>query len=200
VNLMPEMILLKLSSVALTREKQIPIEEEFSRYVQATNWVIKTLLKNRLKKQAQIIDAIKEEFSERFDNRVTYLNDVVRSAAAEIARHRKLAINIRSMRDRTPFFKKGRAIFSQPIVEVSEKALILTLADSTRVPIPYDKFSRNQNAEKIVEILKGNPVKADAQGRMPANTRYGRIRLTWNSQGFVNIVIRANLPSKAESE
>ena len=198
--LMPEMILLKLSSVALTREKQIPIEEEFSRYVQATNWVIKTLLKNRLKKQAQIIDAIKEEFSERFDNRVTYLNDVVKSAASEIARHRKLAITIRSMRDKTPFFKKGRAIFSQPIVEISEKALILTLADSTRVPIPYDKFSRNQNARKIIEILKGNPVEADTQGRMPANKRYGRIRLTWNSQGFVNIVIRANLPSKAESE
>ena len=194
--LMPETILLKLSSVALTREKQIPIEEEFSRYVQATNWVIKVLLKNRkLTKQAQILDAIRDIFSERFDNRETYLNDVVRSACAEIARHRKLAVTIRSMRDKTPFFKKGRAIFSQPLAEISEKALILTLADRTRVPIPYDKFSRNQNMEKIAEILKGNPVKVDAQGKMPTNKRYGRIRLTWNNEGFVNIDIRTYLPT-----
>ena len=193
--LMPETILLKLSSVALTREKQIPIEEEFSRYVQATNWVIKILLKNRLlTKQGQILDTIRDDFSERFDERETYLNDVVRSACAEIARHRKLAVTIRSMRDKTPFFKKGRAIFSQPLVEISEKALILTLADRTRVPIPYDKFSRNQNLDKIAEILKGNPVKVDTQGKMPNNKRYGRIRLTWNNEGFVNIDIRANLP------
>ena len=191
---MPETILLKLSSVALTREKQIPIEVEFSRYVQATNWVIKMLLKNRhLIKQAQILDAIREKFSERFDNRDSYLNDVVKSACAEIARHRKLAVTIRSMREKTPFFKKGRAIFSQPIVEISEKALILTLKDRTRVPIPYDKFSRNQNAERIAEILKGNPGKVDADGKMPTNKRYDRIRLTWNNEGFVNIDIKANL-------
>jgi hypothetical protein len=193
---MPEMILLKLSSVALTREKQIPIEEEFSRYVQATNWVIKKLLKNRLlTKQAQILDAIRDDFSERFDNRETYLNDVVRSACAEVARHRRLAGTIRSMRDKTPFFKKGRAIFSQPLVEISEKALILTLVDRTRVPIPYDKFSRNQNKERISEILKGNSAKVDTQGKMPTNKRYGRIRLTWNNEGFVNMDIRAYLPS-----
>jgi hypothetical protein len=193
---MPETILLKLSSVALTREKQIPIEEEFTRYVQATNWVIKTLLKNRhLTKQTQILDTIRGEFSKRFDTRETYLNDVVRSAGAEIARHRKLAVTIISMRDKTPFFKKGRAIFSQPLVEISEKALILTLVDNTQVPIPYDKFSRNQNAEKIAEILKGNPNKLDAQGKMLTNKRYDRIRLTWNNEGFVNIDIKANLPS-----
>ncbi|TFH06120.1 MAG: hypothetical protein E4H14_11435 [Candidatus Thorarchaeota archaeon] len=192
---MPEPIFVKLSSVTLTREKQIPIEEEFSRYVQATNWVIKILLKNRLlTKKAQILATIRDEFSERFDNRETYMNDVVRSACAEIVRHRKLAITIRSMRDKTPFFKKGRVIFSQPIVEMSEKALILTLSDCTRIPIPYDKFSRNQNAEKIAEILKGNSVKVDAQGKIPTNKRYGRIRLTWNNEGFVNIDIRANLP------
>lgn len=193
--LMPEPIFVKLSSVALTREKQIPIEEEFSRYVQATNWVIKILLKNRLlTKRAQIMAEIRDEFSERFDSRETYLDDVVRSACAEIARHRKLAITIRSMRDKTPFFKKGRVIFSQPIVEMSEKALILTLTDRTRIPIPFDKFSRNQNAEKIAEILKGNTVKEDAQGKITINKRYGRIRLTWNNEGFVNIDIKANLP------
>lgn len=197
---MSETVLIKLSSVALTREKQIPIEEEFTRYVQATNWVIKALLKNRLTKQTQILDTIGDDFSKLFDNRPTYLNDVVRSAAAEIARHRKLAVTVRSMREKTPFFKKGRAIFSQPLVEISDKALILTLADRTRVPIPYDKFSRNQNAERIAEILKGNPIKVDAQGKIPLNKRYGRIRLTWNTEGFVNIDIRAHLPSKNELE
>ena len=78
--------------------------------------------------------------------------------------------------------------------------MVLTLADRTQIPIPYDKFSRNQNADIIMEILKGNPVKADADGRMPSNKRYGRIRLTWNNEGFVNIDIRANLPSKKEPE
>ncbi|MHA1137839.1 MAG: hypothetical protein ACTSSE_15275 [Candidatus Thorarchaeota archaeon] len=186
--------LLKLSSVALTREKQSPIEEEFIRYGKAVNWVIKVLLKNRMTKQAQIVEAIQKEFSVKFDSRPAYLNDVVRTAGAEIARHRKLAVNVRSMRDKDPFFRKGRAIFSQPIVKISEKALTLMLADRTRVPIPYDKFSRNQNAEKIAEILIAEPVGPDATGKLPPNKRYGRIRLTWNTQGFVNIDIRANLP------
>ena len=187
-------ILLKLSSVALTREKQILVEEEFARYVKAVNWVIKAMLKERFTKQTQVVEAIQEEFSERFDNRPAYLNDVVRSAGAEIARHRKLAVNVRSLRDKDPFFRKGRAIFSQPIVKISEKALTLMLADRTRVPIPYDKFSRNRNAEKIAEILKAEPVGPDATGKVPPNKRYGRIRLTWNTQGFVIIDIRAHLP------
>ncbi len=193
---MPETkaIFLKLSSVPLTREKQIPLQEEFSRYGLATNWVIKILLKGHLSKRAQILDAIQEDFSEQFDRRLTYLNDVVRSATAEIARHRKLAMTVRSMRDKTPFFKSGRIIFSQPIVKISEKALILTLTDLTRIPIPYDKFSRNQNAEKISTILKGESIKVDVDGKMPTNRRYGRIRMKWNSAGFLIIDIKANLP------
>ena len=193
---MPETkaIFLKLSSVPLTREKQMPLQEEFSRYGLATNWVMKILLKGHLTKRAEILDAIQEDFSEQFDNRRAYLNDVVRSATAEIARHRKLAMTVRSMRDKTPFFKSGRIIFSQPIVTISEKALILTLADRTRIPIPYDKFSRNQNAEKISVILKGEPAKVDVEGRIPTNKRYGRIRLKWNSAGFLIIDIKANLP------
>ncbi|MCJ7817720.1 MAG: hypothetical protein MUP60_02615 [Candidatus Thorarchaeota archaeon] len=189
-------ILLKLSSVALTREKQIPLEEEFIRYGQATNWVIKNLLKNQLKNQTQIVETIKEEFSERFDNRPSYLIDVMRSAGAEISRHRKLAMTVRSMRDKDPFFKKGRAIFSQPLVKISEKALTLMLADRTKVPIPYDKYSRNQNVEKIAAILKGEPIGLNATGTLPPNKRYGRIRLTWNNEGFVDIVIKANLPAQ----
>jgi hypothetical protein len=193
---MPETVLVKLSSVALTREKQIPIEEEFSKYGQATNWVIKALLKNHLTKESQIISALQEEFVERFDKRLQYLKDVARSAGAEIAHHRKLAVTIRSMRDKTPYFKQGRMILSQPLVEISEKALILTLSDRTKVPIPYDKFSRNQNAEQIAKILRGASTQVDAQGRKIPNKRYGRIRLTWNNEGFVNIDIRAYLTPK----
>ena len=195
---MPETvaILLKLSSVTLTREKQIPLEEEFTRYGEATNWIIKTLLRNQLKKQTEIVETIREEFFEQFDNRPSYLIDVVRSARAEISRHRKLAMIIRSMRDKDPFFKKGRAIFSQPIVKISEKAITLMLADRTRVPIPYDKFSRNQNADKIAAILKGEPIGPDTTGKLPLNKRYGRIRLTWNNEGFVDIVIKADLPTQ----
>ena len=187
-------ILLKLSSVALTREKQVPIEEEFARYVKAVNWVIKIVLKNHMTRQSQIVESIQKEFSEKFDSRPAYLNDVVRSAGAEIARHRNLAITVRSMRDKDPFFRKGRAIFSQPIVKISEKVLTLMLVDRTRVPIPYDKFSRNQNAEKIATILKAEPVGPDVTGKLPSNKRYGRVRLTWNTQGFVIIDIRTNLP------
>ena len=192
---MPETkaIFLKLSSVALTREKQIPLKEEFSRYGLATNWVMKMLLKSRLTKRTQILEAIQDDFSEQFDRRPAYLDDVLRSATAEIARHRKLAMTIRSMRDKTPFFKQGRAIFSQPLVKISEKALILTLADRTKIPIPYDKFSRNQNAEKISKILKGDPA-MDVEGKILSNKRYGRIRLTWNSAGFLIIDIKVNLP------
>ena len=63
---MPETkaIVLKLSSVPLTREKQIPLQEEVDRYGLATNWVIKKLLKNHLTKRGQIIEAIQEDFSE----------------------------------------------------------------------------------------------------------------------------------------
>ena len=103
-------------------------------------------------------------------------------------------MTVRSMRDKTPFFKKGRAIFSQPIVKISEKALILTLSDRTKVPIPFDKFSRNHNAEKIAAILKGEPITTDAEGKIPLNKRYSRVRLTWNNQGFMSIAIKVNLP------
>ncbi len=195
-----EEILLKLSSVILTREKQTPLQEEFARYREATNWVIKQILKKHLTKQTQIIESLHDEFSEQFDSRLSYLTDVIRSATSEITRHRKLAVTVRSMRDKTPYFKKGRAIFSQPIVKVGEKAIFLTLPDRTRLPIPYDKFSRNKNAEALVTILKGEIVKTDTASTIPKNRRYGRVRLTWNNEGFVDIDIKANLPLKRESE
>jgi hypothetical protein len=34
----------------------------------------------------------------------------------------------------------------------------------------------------------------DVDGKMPTNRRYGRIRMKWNSAGFLIIDIKANLP------
>jgi hypothetical protein len=88
------------------------------------------------------------------------------------------------MRNKTPFFKPGRLILSQPIVKLDEKAVTLTLADNSILPIPFDKRSRNRLAEKIAAILRGVEEKE-------INRNYGRIRITWNKEGFADIDIRA---------
>ena len=187
-----EPIVLKLQSVVLTREKQIVLQEELDRYADATNWVIKMTLKNHLTRPSKIIETLGDEFSERFDKRSEYCTDVVRTACSEIARHRRLSRTIRSMREKTPFFKRDRAIYSQPLVKLSDRAITLILCDRTELPIPFDKFSRNKTVEEIARILKGEPTKVGPDGKMPLNQRYDRVRLTWNS--FLGIDIRANLP------
>jgi len=189
-----ETVILKLQSVVLTREKQGVLQEELGRYVAATNWVIKVALKSHLVRPTKIIETASDEFSKQFDKRPEYLADVVKTASSEIARHRRLARTIRSMRDKSPFFKPGRAIYSQPIVTVSDKGITLTLHDRTHLPIPFDKFSRNKMSEELNEILKGEPV---INGRKPQNKRYNRVRLTWNKEGFLGIDIQANIPRKA---
>ena len=189
---------IKLQSVVLTREKQIILQEELNRYASATNWVIKMALKNHLSRPTRILEVVEEKFFEQFDRRPDYLTDVVKTAYSEMSRHRRLSRTIRSMRDKTPFFKRGRAIFSQPIVKVTDRAITLTLPDRTELPIPYDKYSRNKTTEEINSILMGERVKIDSEGKMPVNKRYDRIRLTWNSAGFLKIDIKANLPASDE--
>ena len=185
--------ILKLQSVLLTKEKQVVLLEELDRYATATNWVIKASLKNHLLRPSKITAAISEKFFVQFDKRMEYLADIVKTACSEIARHRRLSNTIRSMRDETPFFKKGRAIFSQPIVKLSDRAITITLSDRTHLPIPFDKFSRNKSANMLSEILRGESLKTDADGKVPLNHRYDRIRLTWNREGFLNIDIQANI-------
>jgi hypothetical protein len=186
--------ILRLLSVTLTRDKQTILLDEFRRYTIATNWVIKTILKNRLKGQNKIKDVIEEEFVKEYDNRSIYLDNVIKSARAEITRHNKLAMTIRSMRDKTPFFRNGRMILSQPIIKIGDKAVVLNLQDGTEVAIPYDKRSRNRLAAKIDTILRGEPRITNAAGSMLFNKRYDRVRLTWNNEGFMSIDIKANLP------
>jgi len=181
---MQDIEILKLLSVTLSREKQDILDEELRRYGAATNWTIKQILKLGLFSRTKTFETLQNDFTARFDKRRTYLEDVVKTASVEITQHRKLAKTIRSMRDKTPFFKPGRLILSQPILKLDEKAVTLTLADGSLLPIPFDKRSRNRLAEKITMILRG--VK---EGEI--NRKYSRIRITWNKEGFADIDIRA---------
>lgn len=186
--------ILKMQSVALTRDKQILLLEELARYADATNWVIRAIIKNHLSKPSKIQEMVRERFFEQFDKRPEYLSDVIITAWSEIAHHRKLARTIRSMRDKTPFYKRGRAIYSQPIAKISERAIILKLPDQTQLPIPFDKYSRNKAIEEINQILKEEPLKIDSIGKKSLNRRYDRIRLTWNNAGFLKMDIKILLP------
>ena len=175
----------KLLSVTLTREKQLILEQEFERYVKATNWVIKAIIKRNITRSERAVELLAESFGNEFDKRLEYLRDVVKSARIEILNHRRLARTVRSMRDKMPFFKAGKMIFSQPIISVGKTALILRMADRSQLPIPYDKRSRNREADILTHIARGD--------REDGNKRYDRVRLTWNKEGFVGIDIRARL-------
>jgi len=191
--------ILRLLSVTLTREKQLLLQEEFKRYATATNWVIKNILKNHLSGHAKTRSTIEEEFLREFDERPVYLDNVVTSARAEVARHAKLVMTVVSMRNKMPFFKSGRLILSQPIITVGDKAVTLKLPDETELPIPYDKRSRNRLSSRIDEILRGNSRSLDTYDSMHLNKRYERIRLTWHNEGFVDIDIRTILPEKGNA-
>ncbi len=168
--------ILRLTSVALTREKQILLEDELERYANSTNFIIKSILQKHITKAQRAIELLGDVFAERFDKRPEYLADVVNTARVEIGRHRRLARTIRTMRSKTPFFKHGRMILSYPLVVVNEKTLILHTV-SEEIPIPFDKHSRNQNADDLAALTR-NP------------TLYRRVRITWNKQGYVDIDIQ----------
>lgn len=182
----PGIEIVKLLSVILTREKQMEVEEEIERYVTATNWTIKEILRRKLYKHEDMVGALREEFGERFNKSQQYLNDVVMTARGEIGRHRRLAKAVRSLQDKTPHLKLPRMILSQPLIGMNEKTLLLTLRNGTRLPIPFDKRSRNRSAEEIRLILKGSK-----EGEI--NKNIGRVRLTFNREGYLNIDIQADI-------
>jgi hypothetical protein len=190
--------ILRLLSVTLTREKQLVLQGEFKRYAAASNWVIRAILRNHLRGHARIREALEEQFMAEFDKRPAYLDNVITTAIAEIRRHNKLAVTIRSMRDKTPYFRPGKIILSQPIVEVGNKAVTIRLPDRTPISIPYDKRSRNRLTSKLEMIPKGEPRRIDSSGANLINKRYQRVRFTWNSEGFMDIDIRAFLPDESE--
>jgi hypothetical protein len=184
---MQDVEILKLRSVTLTREKQDILEGELQRYGAATNWTIKQILKQHLSSRKTTMEVLQEDFADKFDKRRKYLADVVKTASVEITEHRNLAETIRSMRDKTPFFKPGRLIHSQPIVRLDEKAVTLTLSDNSLLPIPFDKRSKNRSSVIIADILRGSK-----EGTI--NKKYSRIRIIWNKEGFADIAIRTLKP------
>ena len=173
----PKSEILKLTSVTLSREKQDKIDLEFERYGKAVNYVIRTILKEHISSGKKTFDLLEEGISNQFDRRPQYARDVVKTAWGEVQEHRRLAHTVRSMRDKAPVFRAGRMIFSQPIVSVDEKGLQLQIADREKVPIPFDKRSRNRLIEELESIVRGK-------------TAYGRVRLTWNKEGYMDIDIR----------
>ena len=169
--------ILKLTSVTLSRDKQDKIDLEFDRYPKAVNYVIRAILKNHISSGRKAFEVLEEEISSQFDQRPQYVRDVVKTAWGEVREHRRLAQTVRSMRDKAPVFRGGRMVFSQPIVSVNEKGVHLQMGDRDKVPIPFDKRSRNRLIEELESIARGKIV-------------YGRVRLTWNKEGYMDIDIR----------
>jgi hypothetical protein len=169
--------ILKLLSVLLTQTKQDQLKEEFDKYTEATNFVLTEILKQHLTSESQAIDELRDEFTAKFDSRVAYLEDVVKTARVKIGEHRAMARSMRSLRNKTPYFEEGKMIFSEPIIKVKPSATILFTADDEEIPVPYDKRTRNRNKDILTEIASG---KRD----------HGRVRLTWKKAGYVGVDIR----------
>ncbi|MHA1960852.1 MAG: hypothetical protein ACW99U_11500 [Candidatus Thorarchaeota archaeon] len=169
--------MLTLQSVPLTREKQKILEKLFEVYQEAVNFIIKEILTKHITTPTRTVEIVQDEFHKRFDPRPDYLQDAVMTARVEIGRHRRMSRTIRNLRGKKPHFKPGRMILSKPIVSLEEKALILALADSGELPIPFDKRSRNRVSELLLNLSR-NP------------NKYGRIRLTWRKAGYAEIDVR----------
>jgi hypothetical protein len=221
--------IITVQSVALTREKSVSIQRETKFYQDATNFVIKEILKKHISSAARTIELVRDDVirrflhlrdstgplselnhqqlsevfarrfsvtivNKRFKERVEparlrpefaqkyeaqYVQDVVKTARVEIGQHRKMARTLRSIRDKSPYFKPGRMIFSGVIVSISDegKALLLLTPDGEEVPIVFDKRSRNRVISKLQAMASGA-------------RRYGRIRIIWNREGYADIDIR----------
>ncbi len=226
--------IIKLLSVALTREKQDIIKTEFDKYASATNYVIKAIYKRSISNTGRIIELLQDEITEKilyqsvetaekpertFDEMLTdfgtqfssdiisqviatpaltpnqakhafalmyrdqFVRDVVKTARVEIGRHRDLEKTIRSMREKIPYFKPGKMMISGILVNLDEKGLNLLTSSGKALPLPFDKRSRNREVERLGKI---KDIKKEKR-------KYGRIRFTWNKEGYVNIDIRLGL-------
>ncbi len=221
--------IITVQSVALTREKSVSIQKETKFYQDATNFVIKEILKNHITSSAHTIESVRDDVvrrflhlrdstgplselndkqlrevfarrfpvtivNKRFKEKVDparlrpefalryemqYVQDVVKTARVEIGKHRKMARTLRSIRDKSPYFKPGRMIFSGVIVGISDdsKALLLLTPDGEEIPIVFDKRSRNRVISKLQAMVSGS-------------RKYGRVRIIWNREGYADIDIR----------
>ncbi|MFW9909778.1 MAG: hypothetical protein ACFFEF_14500 [Candidatus Thorarchaeota archaeon] len=223
--------ILKLASVTLTREKQDIMTQELRRYFEATNFALKTIVKNHLtsrKRASELLlddivskfvfvtqsgesrqaldfgrrfnfaivtkfarttteakeeagnlkmnpEEMREEFATRFATQ--YVDDLIRTAFAEVARYRKLANIIVSMREKPPYFKYGTMIVSGMFVDIDDRGISLLTAQGNELSIPFDKRSRNKDADVLQQIVDNKQ-------------KYTRVRLKWNLEGFLNIDVR----------
>ncbi len=229
--------ILSLQSVALTRDKQIMVEEEVNNYHDATNFVIREILKRRLSSTARTIESLQDEIARKYlhlrgsvgplsqlkDNQLRaefarrfsistiqsrvridrdpsetdemfnirqrrdfgiiyetqYIRDVVKTARVEIGKHSRLAQTLRSIRERKPYFKPGRIIYSKPIIQLSDdaKAVLLLTGKGDEVPLVFDKRTRNES----IDIL---------QALLEKKMKYERVRIISNREGYLDIVFR----------
>ena len=133
--------------------------------------------KHGLREMMRTPEEVREEFVTQFS--LQFVRDVLKTAASEISRHRKLAKMLISIRDKTPHFKSGTMLLSGILIKVNEKAVELLTLSGEKVPIPFDKRSRNREIEILQEI---------DQGRRKCQ----RIRLIQNKEGFLNIDLRVS--------
>lgn len=227
--------IINLETVALTKEKQAILLDEFERYVRATNSTIKMILKKRMTSPTKtiellhtpltnkyILDDIAEEnsevryrrqllqFAKRFDySTVTnvvskdigspeafymkfasmyleqYVSDIVKTARVEIGKHRKMAKIVRSMRDKTPYFKKGRMILSGILVWIDDRSAKVLTSTGTLLPLPFDKRTRNRESVRLEQIRD-----SESEDSRLIKGAYDRVRITWNDEGYLNVDIR----------
>ena len=127
--------------------------------------------------EGTFIERYRREFGLFYE--LQYVKDIVITARVEIGRHRRLSKTLRSIRDKTPYFKPGRVIYSTPILQLSDnaKALLLLTANGEEVPLVFDKRSRNDSIDVLNQLIKGT-------------RNHERIRINWNKEGYLDIDIR----------
>jgi hypothetical protein len=172
-----ELEIISLLSVTLTHEKQMKLEEEFKRYADAVNYVIRAIMQEHYPTAGKTITEVQDDFAERFGRRVEYLQDITKSARVTIGQHRRMANLVRTMRGKMPRFREGKMIFSEPIVKLDSKGIRLFITRDDVLPIPFDKHSRNAESDILEDLER-------------SRRRLDRIRLTRHREGFVELDVR----------
>ena len=172
-----ELEIISLLSVTLTHEKQMKLEEEFKRYADAVNYVIRAIMQEHYPTAGKTITEVQDDFAERFGRRVEYLQDITKSARVTIGQHRRMANLVRTMRGKMPRFREGKLIFSEPIVKLDSKGIRLFITRDDVLPIPFDKHSRNAESDILEDLER-------------SRRRLDRIRLTRHREGFVELDVR----------
>jgi hypothetical protein len=133
--------------------------------------------RNQVESDEAYLERCRKDFAIIYEKQ--FVRDVVKTSRVEIGKHRSLARTLRSIRDKTPYFKPGRIIFSKPIVQFSKdgKALLLLTANGNEIPLVFDKYTRNASIDILDAIVKHK-------------IKYDRARLTWNREGYMNIDVR----------